>query len=204
VNLGLLNITTFWQIVEKNDIEYLNHNHKIGYKYSDKQLEILSEHWKKLYDEFYELRNNKAGKYTIDKNLELAKISLTLDLLGDIENRLILLINMESKSTFTRFIVQRTSEAVNDLKILYPKIKVALFSTPIEVLTILQSVIKAQINIYEEKVGVKDKAVVKQRETIYDVISVMSKYLGYSLNINNMSCLEFIGHENTVNSMNKK
>lgn len=204
MSLESLKIILFWRIVEFNNIEILNVNHRKGRKYNDLQLTELANHWKQLYDQFYMLRNNKSGKYTIDKNSQLAELALKLNILADIENRLILLINMDGPKELSKFIAVRTNEAVSDFKKLYPKIRVNIFSNPLEVLTIVQSVIKAQINIYDEKVGVKQETITKQKETIYDVVAMMSKYLGYNLNVDNMSCMEFIGHENTINSMNKK
>lgn len=203
MNLDLLKVTQFWKIVETNCIESLNINHKHKVKYTEGQMHELAEHWKNLYDEFYELRNNKSGKYIFSKNIEIARLSLVLDILSDIENRLIILCNMLGAKELSKFVATRTIEAINDLKKLHPKVQISIFSTPLEVLTVVQSVIKAQTNIFDEKVGVTEKVVAKQKETIFDIVAIMSKILGYRLDINTMSCMEFIGHENAINSISK-
>lgn len=203
MSLELLKVVQFWKIVETNNIESLNINHKTGVKYSEEQIILLAEHWKNLYDDFYDRRNSKSGKYTFAKNIEIARLSLILDILGDIENRLIILNNMVGSKELIVFVTIRLNEAIEDLKKLHPKVKVPMFSTPLEVLTIVQSVIKAQTNIFDEKVGVVEKTVAKQKETIFDIIAIMSKILGYRLDVSTMSCMEFIGHENAINSMSK-
>lgn len=203
MSLEYLKITQFWKIVETNSIETLDRNYKHGKSYSDDEMNLLAEHWKDLYDEFYELRDNKSGKYTMTKNIELTKLSLMLSILYDVENRLIILIGLDTSPVMLKFIAQRTIEAISDIRKLYPKVRISTLSSPLEVLSILQSMIKSQQNIYEEKVGVKDNTIQKQKETIYDVVSMMSKILGYRLDINSMSCMEFIGHENTINKTNK-
>lgn len=205
MNLGLLMIIQFWEIVELNNIEVLDLNYKRGKKYSVSQIKELEEHWAKLYDEFYDSRETKKGKYMITKNNELIKMSLMLDLLSDIENRFILLINMSVSNSkeLNKFIAKRTNEAVNDFKKLYPRVKFNAFDDLLELLTVVQSVIKSQKNIFDEKLGARENVIVKQKETIYDVVSMMSKHLGYNLNVNSMSCLEFLGHERTINSMSK-
>lgn len=199
-NLESLKVIAFWKIVENGCIEILDQNYKSSKKYTEKQLLILSEHWKEVYDQFYEIRENKSGKYVMAKNFELVELSAKLEILADIENRLILLINLFQMKELSKFVATRLNEAMSDFKNIYPKVKLPIFYDPYEALTIVQAVIKAQTNIFDEKVGVKQKAIVKQKETIYDVVSIMSKQLGYGLDINNMTCLEFIGHENTVNA----
>lgn len=186
-----------------NNIEDLNHNHYRGRVYTDIQLEHLQNWWEKIYDEFYSLRDNKSGKYSMNKNRELVTMSLKLDLLSDIENRTILLINMGDAKELNKFIAKRTNEVVADFKDLYPKVKLGMFSSLLEILTIVQSVLKSQINIFEEKLGAKENTIAKQRETIFDVVSIMSNYLGYNLDVNNMTCLEFIGHEKTIHGLSK-
>jgi hypothetical protein len=200
MNLESLKIIAFWKIVENGCVEILDKNYRFGKKYSLNEISALDECWKNLYDEFYEYRQNKSGKYTITKNFELIKLSLMLELLTDIENRLILLINLMKLRELDKFIVKRTNEVVTDFKSLYPKVKIAMFADCYEILTIVQSVIKAQTNIFDEKAGAKQNTIKKQKETIFDVVSLMSKQLGYGLDVNNMSCMEFIGHENTINS----
>jgi hypothetical protein len=203
MNLESLKITLFWKIVDSNCIEFIDKKFYVNKKYSESELEEIDTQWKKLYDEFYTLRKNKSGQYQLDKNTELVKLSSKLELLSDIENRLTILCSMSSVPELENFVIERTILAIHDLKNLYTNVRVNTLNSPLETLSIVQSIIKSQINIYEEKLGVKDKTMQKQKETIYDVVSMMGKYLGYALDINNMSCMEFLGHENTINSMSK-
>jgi len=200
MNLEYLKIILFWRIVDTNDITELDLNYSKSKKYTEEQLDILSKHWVKIYDGFYEHRNNKSGRYLITKNFELAKMALLLELLADIENRIILLINMSKQIELKSFILKRTLQVIEDFKRLYPKVYINRFDNLLEILTIVQSVIKSQTNIYDEKLGVKEKTVDKQKQTVYDVVAIMSKILGYNLDVNNMTCLEFVGHENLINS----
>lgn len=188
--------------MENNCIEQLDENYKPGKKYSDADMLALGEHWKKLYDEFYSLRNNKNGKYLMDKNYELRRISLMLAMLYDFENRIVLLINMSNMKELQDFIIKRNCEVINDFKAVYPKVKISSFAEPVEVLKIIQSVIKSQTNIFDEKSGVVEKQVEKQIETVHSITSQMGTILGFNLNINTMTCLEFIGHERTVEKKN--
>lgn len=203
-SLDLLNIVVFWRIVDDGSIQELDLNYRRNKVYNEQELNELGKHWAKLYDQFYEYRSNKSGKYLINKNYELAQLSLKLQLLSDIENRLILLLNIGDNKVFREFIKIRTVDVVNDFKKLYPKVRISVFDSITELLTVVQSVIKSQTNIFDEKTGAKENVVQKQRETIYEIVAMMSKILGYSLNINTMSCMEFLGHENLINSTSKK
>lgn len=203
-NLELLKIVTFWRIVETNNVAELDINYRKSRVYTDEQLLELNQYWVKLYDEFYENRQNKSGKYLITKNFELAKMSLLLELLYDIENRIILLINMSDVKELQKFVTNRTYDVVSDFKKIYPKVRISQFDNLREILTIVQSVIKSQTNIYDEKLGVKEKTVQKQKETVYSVVATMGKILGYKLDINNMNCMEFLAHENMINASSKE
>ena len=103
-----------------------------------------------------------------------------------------------------KFVTERTPQIIADLRIHYPKVKMNVFSNLEDILKTIQSVIKSQTNIYDEKTGAKVKTVEKQKQTIYDICSQMSKHLGYNLNINTMTCMEFIGHENTIMRASKE
>lgn len=201
MSLSQLRVIDFWYILENNTIEMLDLIPNRVYTHEDSLL--LTLHWQKLYDEFHDLRNNKSSTYKIEKNYELARITLRLALLYDFENRLMLLNNIQNTPELSSFASKRTMEVIEDYKLLYPKVKVNIFSSILEVLSIVQATIKSQTNIYDEKVGVKEQIIAKQKQTVYDVVAIMSKVLGYSLNVNTMSCLEFIGHENAINLTQK-
>lgn len=188
--------------MENNCVEQLDTKYSETKKYSQLEMAELGEQWKKLYDEFYTYRNTKNGRYLMDKNYELKRLSLILDMLYDLENRVVLLINMSNIRELLSFINKRNSMIISEFKDLYPKIKVNVFANPAEVLKLIQSVIKSQRNIYDEKAGVIDNTVVKQVETVHSISSQMGAILGFNLNINTMTCLEFIGHEKTVEKKN--
>lgn len=191
-------IINFWEIVENNCVELLDINYRNGKKYTEEQIAMLSNAWIKIYDEFFELRDNKSGRYQMDKNFEITKLSMTLDMLHEMQNRTILLIDLENVKELNDFAVKRTIEVIKDFKFLYPRIKINIFDNPTEVLKIIQSVIKSQTNIYEEKLGAKTNVVQKQKETIFDVIANMSNSLGFQLSIDTLTCSSFIAYENTI------
>jgi hypothetical protein len=203
MNLESLKVHKFWSIVESGGVEQIACNYRPGKRYNATRMHLIEQHWKKLYDEFYSLRDNKTGQFMLNKNHELSRLSLTLTLLGDIETRLIMLINLSTKVEAAKFVGTRTAEAILDFKKIYPRVKISLMDDCFEALQIVQASIKALINTVDEKAGVKETNIEKQRETIYDVTSMMSKYLGYNIDVNNLNCLEFIGHENTINKISK-
>lgn len=164
----------------------------------------MQEHWKTLYDEFFDLRDNKQGQYLMAKNFELKVIEMKLEMLYEMESRIILLIEISTIDGIEDFVVRRTGEVIRDFKGLYKKVNMNMFANPVEVLNIIQQVIKSQSNILEEKVGVSDKTVEKQVKSIHNVTSQMGTILGFNLNINTMTCLEFIGHEQTVQEKSKQ
>lgn len=197
-------ILEFWKIMETNQVEKLDRDFKPGKKYTHEQLLSLEKQWMKLYDEFFSLRNNKHGVHMMTKNLELKHLSLKLDMLYDIENRIILLIEMVKTPEFNDFVNKRTVLAIADFKKLYPKVKLGNLVSTFEVLDIVQQVIKSQTNIYDEKTGAISNGVEKQVKSIYSIVSQMGVILGFNLNVQTMTCAEFIGHEETVEQKAKQ
>jgi len=178
----------------------INYNYKK--KYSDAEVSILYKKYGEFYDEFFDLRQNKSGKFLMQKNLKLLEITLKIDALGDMENRLILLVNL-TDDIFKEFVEVRRLEIMKLFREIYPKVKLDLFIEIDELLKLVQQVMKSQINDLDEKTGAKQKAVVKQENTIQYVIAIMSKNLGYKLDPNNMSCIDFIENEKIVSEMNE-
>lgn len=202
LNISTLRVVLFWHILKTNKFELLDEHYDSKKEYSNEQLQEAAIAFKSVYDEFYDSRENKSGKYLLDKSLELSTIAYKLELLGDIENRLILLINM-SGEYLEEFKETRRREAICDFKEIYPRVKINVFSTLEDALDIVQQVIKSQTNIYDEKTGVKEKNVKKQEETIEYVIAMISKNLGYNLDSNTLTCASFVANEKLVLNINK-
>jgi hypothetical protein len=203
VSLKNLLVIKFWDIVENNTLYLLDANYKKGKKYTEKEVEFLAKQWANLYDEFFSLRSNKSGKYQMEKNFELTKLHMYLEMLYELENRVILLINMENIEELVDFVIERNIQVIKDFKSLYPKIKINIFDSPSDVLKIIQPVIKSQTNIYDEKLGAKQKTVEKQRETIYDVVAMMSNSAGFAIDIESLTCMSFIAYENAIIAKSK-
>lgn len=201
-NLETLKILTFWNIVKSNNVELLDKNYFEGKKYSEKEISILSEQWVLLYDEFSNRRTNKSGKFLMKKNYELAEITLKLDLLHDMQNRLILLLNMSGEH-LKEFRETRRRQILNEFKSLYPKVKINIFYEIEEILLLIQQVIKSQNNIFTEKSGVQEKNIDKQIDTIHYVISVLGNNLGYNLDPNTLTCEDFLSKELLVERLSK-
>ncbi len=197
-NLESLKVIQFWRIVKTDEVQLLDLEYNPKKKYSEEELSELNKRWKLLYDEFFDLRQNKSGKYLMEKTFELRKISAFLERLYDMEHRAILLIELEENKELSAFVAKRITNIILEFKALYPKVKLDTLSNPRETLSILQQVIKSQTNIYDEKLGAKDNTVKKQEDTVHTVASKMGKALGYNLHVNDMTCLEFLGHENAL------
>lgn len=201
--LETLKIKKFWEILKTNNPRLLDCDYSRGKNYTDEQLEKLNAAWLVLYDLFISERDDKSCKYLISKNLELIKLSFKLDMLYEMENRLILLSEM-TEEHYTEFKSRRCTEVAKDFKSLYPRVQLNIFSNLDEILNIVQQVIKSQTNIFDEKSGANDKNIKKQEDSIEYVVAIMSKALGFAIDSNSITCSDFIAYEKVVNSMQSK
>lgn len=178
-------------------------NYSESKKYTDEQKVEANNVFKNLYDEFFDLRIDKSGKHVLSKNLELMKISFKLELLYDIENRIILLMNLPGEH-LKEFRENRRRQIMQHFKEIYPKVNLTPFLELEEILKIVQQVIKSQTNIFDEKSGSKDKKIEKEEKSIQYIVLMMSKNLDLMINVNELSCLDFIEHEKLISDLNKK
>lgn len=165
--------------------------------YSKSDLEKLNAVWINLYKEFNDKRNNKETEVIFNKNIELLEIVYKLEILNDMQDRLILLLQM-SGNTFKEFRETRRREIINQFKDLYPKVKFNIFIETEEILELVKSVIKSQSNIYFQKSGSKDKKVKKEEKSIEYIVSVLGNNLGYNIDMQTMTCEDFIAKEKLV------
>lgn len=202
-NLDDLKIMLLFKILKSNSYELMDKNYYEGKKYTDEQSTLLHETYFKLFDEFSVNRKDKRGLFLMQKNFKLIQMSLMFEILYDIERRIILLMQIDL-DLLDLFVETRRREIIKDFSRLYPKVQINLFSDLSEILTVVQQVIKSQTNIFDEKSGVKEKQIAKQEQTIHYIVSRMSKNLGVALDVNSMSCNEFIAWEEVILESNAK
>jgi hypothetical protein len=137
------------------------------------------------------------------RNYELMEVSLKLELLHDMHNRLILLLELHGEH-LKEFRETRRRELLNQFKAIYPKVKFNIFIEIEEILELVKQVIKSQNNILSEKTGIQEKKIDKQERTIEYIISVLGKNLGYNIDSSTMTCLDFIAKEQLVEEINQQ
>jgi len=166
--------------------------------YTANELELLSNTWNSLYDEYFKRKNNKEAKYFLKLSNDALIIIQEISLLEDFKERFILLYELQQQAELNDFVIEKKVLLCNEIKETFPKLKFNQFDEVYELADFVDSVIKAKNNIYNEKFNVLGKKVDKKVQNIYRDVVNIGRELGIQLNVNTMSVAEFLEYEKTA------
>lgn len=150
----------------------------------------LENHWSKLYDEYWTLKNNSLAKLMLRKENEKLVLRSKLSILYTIHNTILSLSNIPitEKSTQQKFELIRLYEKQT-------KNKLSLFSNFIEII----DKVKASINNFENQLQkLVEETNTKAEKSIinsFDIIVGVSVALQIPLNVDTISVAEFLSYE---------
>ena len=198
-SLEALLILKFWEIIKNNnDYKLLDVNYSKDKVYTSDELDLLSDTWNQLYDEYFKRKNNKEAKYFLKLSNDALIIIQEISLLEDFKERFILLYELQKEAELNDFVIEKKVLLCNEIKETFPKLKFNQFDEVYELVEFVDSVIKAKTNIYNEKFNVLGKKVDKKVQNIYRDVVNIGRELGIQLNVNTMSVAEFLEYENTA------
>lgn len=189
----------FWQIIKNNnDYKLLDINYSKDKVYTADELELLSNAWTRLYDEYFTLKDNKEAKYFLKLSNDALIIVQEMALLNEFKERFILLYELQEHDELNDFVIEKKVLLCNEIRETFPKLKFNQFFDIGALIDFVDSVIKAKNNIYNEKFNVLGKKVDKKVQNIYRDVVNIGRELGMQLNVNTMSVAEFLEYENTA------
>lgn len=198
LNLETLPIITFWKVIqENNNVKLLDLDYCLDKIYCESDFLMLQERWDKLHDEYFLLKDDAESKYYIRQNTDKLRIVETVTLLETLLFDYQLLHELSGLLPIES-LAEKEVVLYEELLQIYPKAKINRFGTYLEIAEQIGSIVKSQMNLYNEKVVVVEKKSSKKVDSIYILISKISTAVGIALNVNEMSVAQFLAWEQTA------
>ena len=187
-----LKIIPFLKIMQEGNVLLLDSEYTTEKNYTDEEITQLNELWLKLYDEYFELKNDGLARTYLTNqhkvfNLEFKIVTLSKfhDILANIQ-----------EYQHNEKVAEIKLNCVNEVKKLAPRLKINIFDDVLTLCTKIQGVIKALTNELGTIKVNQEKRVEKQKANVYDVVANVEQVLERSLgDINNISVALFVSYE---------
>lgn len=202
-SLDTLKILTFWKILQEKNIFLLDFDYKEGKKYNNSEKSEIEVLWRRLYDEYFVLRNDAKNKAELDKGFKELKLKEQIILVQEVYNALVGLNNQKGLLP-EDIIIKHEQKLYSVLKVISPKIKPKLFDGIEANLKNIERVINAMRNTYNLSYKKQEKIVEKQIKNVYTVVVNAESWLERSLDVEDMPTSKWIEIEKVVAHKIKK
>lgn len=202
-SLDTLKILTFWKIIQDKNILLLDKDYKENKKYSDSDLEHISNVWESLYDQYYELKNDSKSKVKLSKSFKELEVR---NKIKHIKNYIDFLYSLKKGSLIVdkETIIKYEQQVYSDLKLLDKRIKPKLFEGIDANIEYLSKFLNALINTYNRDNEDVKKEVEKQINNVYEVVANAESWLApQTIFINDMVVSHWIAIEKMIENKQK-
>lgn len=189
-----LNIITFLEIMHNNKVELLDESNKGSY--TEEEAEQLNNAWLKLYDEYFEIKNDITAKVYLENRIKV--FQLQTKVLGFVKlHDLLVHAQTLEENTEVKLLV------IDNLKLIEPRFKVNMFDSIVEICERVKKTIKALDNELNQIKSNQEKKEEKQVFNVYKVIASIEQVLERSINVKDVNVLQFIAYEDTAKDIMK-
>jgi len=202
-SLDTLKILTFWKIIQDKNILLLDKDYKEGKKYSKKDLKQFNDVWERLYDEYYELKNDSKSKSKLSKSFKELEIRSKIK---EIKDYIDFLISLAKGSNVVgqEIITEYEQQVYANLKLLDKRIKPKLFDGIEANVKYLNKFLNALINTYNRDNEDAKREVEKQINNVYEVVANAESWLApQPIHINEMVVSHWIAIEKMIEKKQK-
>lgn len=197
-SLDKLRIILFWEILKEKNPLLLDADYKPENKYSQEEEEFIVNTWERLYDEFFEAKNDLKGRALLRESESETKLLFKINLLIDIRNHLLSLFKSIDSLELSVFENLKYSayEIVNKIE---SKLKFDPFVNIPTALVKLDKALASLQNSYSIKNKRNNQEIDKQIQNVYSVVANVEQILERSIpNINEISVMHWLAYENSA------
>ena len=195
-SLDKLRIILFWDILKEQNYFLLDLNYSKDKKYSEDEKEQILNIWYRLYDEYYQLKNDQKAKLFLSKAFNEMKLKIKIENITNTANFLVDLENHYKDVLEHDQFYEYESKLYSLIKELEPRIKLKYFDGIPANLKIIQSVVNAlttSLTLMQKKTSEK---IENEITNIYKVVANVEQILDRSIpNINEISVMQWLAYE---------
>lgn len=198
-SLDELKILVFWKIIRDNDYLLIDRDHSPQKEYSDTEKEFIPQTWHKLYDDYFAQCNDSRSKRDLRKDAEELTLAWRIESIIKVIELMGWLNNHQSdlpEETYVQMMMDNVALFTETEPSLKPKLNI--FASPIENIGIVNKLLTSLQNKYARLVSDKPKRAEKQIDNVYVKVARLGGALGIQLNVNEMTCSEWLGWQDVA------
>jgi hypothetical protein len=200
-NLKHINILLWNEILESQDVKLLDSNNNANHKYTNYQIEILSQKFIELYDDYFLKLNNKFAKANLTETQKKIQLSAKIIIITECINALIFIRDNYSKLVEP---LQKEKKIYDTINIFSKNVKFGIFNTIDENLSIINKVLVSNESTYTRLYGEDDKKETATNYTFEKQLVDVEQCLGRTIDVNNTNVYKWIELINLAESISKK
>lgn len=193
-----LKILLFWRIIRDGNLLLLDTNYT-DREYTETESTEIREVWYKLYDEYYTQTNDSRSKHELKKSADELVLMQRIKSLHDYCVLLGWLSNYKTELPAENW-DKMYIDLVQGIKESNPRIKTNIFDEPINTLEKVSRYMGSLHNQLKKLTTGKQANADSAVANIYTKVVAVGTELGIQLNVENMSCNEWLAYQTTVHS----
>ncbi len=200
-SLKHINILLWNEILESQDVKLLDSNNNANHKYTNYQIEVLSQKFIELYDDYFFRLNNKYAKANLTETQKKIQLSAKIIIITECMNALIFIRDNYSKIVEP---IQKENKIYDTINIFSKNVKFGIFNTIDENLAIINKVLVSNESTYTRLYGEDDKKETVTNYTFEKQLVDVEQCLGRTIDINNTNVYKWIELINLAETISKK
>ena len=200
-NLKHINILLWNEILESQDVKLLDSNNNANHKYTNYQIQVLSQKFIELYDDYFLRLNNKFAKANLTETQKKIQLSAKIIIITECINALIFIRDNYSKLVEP---IQKEKKIYDTINIFSKNVKFGIFNTIDENLSIINKVLVSNESTYTRLYGEDDKKETVTNYTFEKQLVDVEQCLGRTIDVNNTNVYKWIELINLAESISKK
>jgi hypothetical protein len=200
-SLKHINILLWNEILESQDVKLLDSNNNANHKYTSYQIEVLSQKFIELYDDYFLRLNNKYAKANLTETQKKIQLSAKIIIITECINALIFIRDNYSKLVEP---IQKEKKIYDTINIFSKNVKFGIFNSIDENLSIINKVLVSNESTYTRLYGEDDKKETVTNYTFEKQLVDVEQCLGRTIDINNTNVYKWIELINLAETISKK
>lgn len=193
-NLDDLKILLFWQIIRDGNIMLLDLGYQKDTQYSEEEKQLVTEIWYKLYDAYYSQTNDSRSKHELKKSSEELFLAYRIKRLHKFYELLEWLLDRINDLPYAMW-SSMYADLLESLKHTESKIKIYKSDDSLIVFEKIGRYMSSLHNQLKKITTGKQKLADNAVSNIYTKVASVGVELGLQLNVNNMSCNEWLAFQ---------
>jgi hypothetical protein len=201
LNLKHINILLWNEILESQDVKLLDSNNNVNHKYTNYQIQVLSQKFIELYDDYFLKLNNKFAKANLTETQKKIQLSAKIIIITECINALIFIRDNYSKLVNP---IQKEKKIYDTINIFSKNVRFGIFNSIDENLSIINKVLVSNESTYTRLYGEDDKKETVTNYTFEKQLVDVEQCLGRTIDVNNTNVYKWIELINLAESISKK